>query len=271
MHRKITIAVAGLAVSVAVLAAGGVASAATLKGTVVHKNKRARSFVVAEPSGRLRAVHANKSPALGRRVVVTARKLRNGTFAAQRVRVGKKSRRARIRGRVTYASARRGLFVVSARGVSLVVHKRRARARAASAAATGLPPVGSDVTVTGSLDDQGVDADTIENDGEHHNFVDLEGIVLAISADGKTLTLSADDNDDVSGGTVTVHLPDGFDASRYAVGHEVQIRASLNPDGTYTAVGSSDDEGAEAADDEAGVQGDDGDVELNTASEARQR
>ena len=71
------------AVLVVLIGATG-ASAATFSGTVVHKNARALSFVVALGNGSLRAVHTRHTPALGRRVTVTTRHLRNGTWALSR-------------------------------------------------------------------------------------------------------------------------------------------------------------------------------------------
>src|SRR5437588_11505180 len=74
----------------------------TLKGTVVHRSKRAHSFTVANARGVLSAVHATKLPPLGRAVTVQARALQNGTYEAVKVKVGAKQKRSRIRGVVTY-------------------------------------------------------------------------------------------------------------------------------------------------------------------------
>src|SRR5438132_330238 len=120
-----------LGTAVASLALAGGASAATLSGVVVHKNSHAHSFVLASRGGHMTAVHG--AAAVGHRAKVAASRLRNGTFKARSVRVGRAARHARVRGVVTYASARRHMFVVSSRGVSLLVHSARARgARARS-------------------------------------------------------------------------------------------------------------------------------------------
>jgi hypothetical protein len=139
------------------------------------------------------------------------------------------------------------------------VHTRHAKAKAkrASAAADAIPPTGNNVTVDATLDDQGdVEADTVENDGENNNATDLEGKVLAVDTAARTVTLSADDNDDVKDANVIVHIPASFDISSYHVGDEVQFRASPNADGSYTAVGSSHDGNENEADDASGEQGD---------------
>lgn len=240
----------------------GTAAAATIKGTVVHHNKRAHSFVVADRRGRLSAIHATRSPALGSSVTIVAHKLRNGTFAADRMRVGKKSRHARVHGRVTYANRAGHWFVVSARGVSLVVHSARARpvARRARTAADATPAPGTVVTVDGSVEQEdSISADTVENDGQSNNGTDLEGVVLAIDTAGHTLTLSVDDNNDTST-SVIVHLPASFALDGYKLGDEAQFVATPNPDGSFTAVGSSKDGGTQEADDSHEIHGQDNEV-----------
>lgn len=131
------------------------ASAATIRGEVVHINKSAHSFTVADRHGHLSAIHANRTPAAGRIVTVSARQLRNGTFAATRVHSGRRSHHVHIRGLVTYVDRARRLFVVSARGVSLVVHARHTSAssgrmvRSAMLPGDTLPALGTEVTVDG--------------------------------------------------------------------------------------------------------------------------
>ncbi len=257
MYRRISTIAAAAAV-VAGSALAGTASAATLKGTVVHVNKRAHSFVVAGRGGRLTAIHAKRTPALGRSVTVRARRLRNGTFAASRVHVGRSSRRARIRGVVTFVDRAHGRFVVSSRGVSLVVRRTFRKGVRAAAAADALPAPGTEVTVDGSLGSQGdIEADTVQNDGQNNNYSDLEGQVLSIDPVGRTLTITADDSDEIRGATLTVRLPDTFDIASYHVGDVIQIVATANPDGSYTAVGSSEDGNVQQADAQNDQQGED--------------
>jgi hypothetical protein len=260
MFRKLL--TGGVVAAIGLSAYAGTAAAATVKGTVVHHNKRAHSFVVADARGRLSAIHATRSPALGSAVTIAAHKLRNGTFAADRMRVGKKRHHVRIHGRVTYANRAGHWFVVSARGASLVVHAARAHptARRARAAADVTPTPGTVVTVDGSVDQEdAISADTVENDGQSNNSTDLEGVVLAIDTAGHTLTLSVDDNNDTST-SVIVHLPAGFALDAYKLGDEAQFVATPNPDGSYTAVGSSKDGGTQEADDTQEIQGHDNEV-----------
>jgi hypothetical protein len=254
MTRTVRISLAGLAVAVAALSLASVASAATLRGTVVHRNARAHSFTIASRHGRLSAVHARHLPRLGRAVRVRARRLRNGTYQALRLRGRHLRRHARLRGTVTYRRSRR-LFVLSAHGVSLVVHRRRGHVRASSAA---MPRIGHDVSVRVRLRHGQVELEGVNDHGEDNGTVELEGVVQSVDAVGRTLTLSADDEDE-SGGTVTVLLPDGFDPASFQIGDEVELIAILNPDGTYTAVSSSDEDSAEEADDASDDQGEDAD------------
>jgi hypothetical protein len=247
MHRRVTIV--SIVTILGVLLIASAASAATIRGKVVHKNRSAHSYVVAKSTGQMITVHAKRSPALGRQVVVRAHLLSNGTYGQRSVQLGKLTHHAKIHGVVTYVNARGTKVVVSAKGVSLVVHKRVA-ARTAGRLAPG-----DVVTVTGTFDDDGdIDCESIQDCGTEDGYIELEGHIQAI--DGSTLTLSADDCHELAG-TITVTIPAGWDMSAFAVGDEVEITATLNADGTYTAVGTSLDGDEDEADDDNNQQGED--------------
>jgi hypothetical protein len=258
MNRRSQTLSAATCALIASLAVGGVAEAKTLRGTVVHRSPKAHKFAVADRTGKLFSVHAGRTPAVGRSVTVSARRLRNGTFAAKRVVVGRRMTSTRIRGTVTFVDRGARAFVVSARGVSMVVHGRTSRARARVAAVgDGLPAVGTQVTVDATLDQRGeMQTQEIHEHGEDQGTIELEGIVIALDESTRTLTLSADD-DGESSGTIAVNLPDGFDLAAFAVGDVVEIEATLNDDGTYTAVRSSHDDSVDEADGTDDDQGDD--------------
>jgi hypothetical protein len=152
------------------------------------------------------------------------------------------------------------MFTLSSRGVSLLVHRRSAAGRARSAS-NDTPPVGNVVTVTATIDDQGdIEEQDINDGGKDTNGIELEGKVLSIDQQARTLTLSADD-DDESGGTLLVHVPDTFDLTQFNVGQEVELFATLQSDGSYLLVGSASDDNEQEADDENeqhGTFGDDG-------------
>jgi hypothetical protein len=228
------------------------ASASTVKGTVVHKNKRAHSFVVAASRGQLSAVHAKRSPRPGSTVRLNARKLRNGTFAAKGIRVTGRKHRVRVRGVVTYSNLRRGLFTVSSRGVSLLVKKHH-RGRAA-AADNSMPRVGTKVQVDVTVDDQGnlEEQDTNEV-GSVQDTIDLEGQVLSVDTAANTISVSADDCGE-SGAALVVHVPD---ASKFQVGDEVELTVTgPAADGSFTLVQSSGDDNSQEADDSSDDQAD---------------
>jgi hypothetical protein len=255
LKSKSTVALAAT-VAVGLLPAAG-ASAANFRGVVVHENIRAHSFVLAGSRGRLTAVHARRLPRVGRTADVTARQLRNGTWVADHVHTGRPSARVRIRGTVTYINPRRGTFVLSARGASLLVHERtslRHNVRVAASDA-GLRD-GEVVTVDGNLSGASVDASSIHVTGDESSGINLEGTVQAIDAVARTLTVSADD-DDQSGAVVTVEVPSSFDLGAFTTGESVELTVTSNPDGTYTLEQSSDDSSATAADDLDDMQGDD--------------
>lgn len=258
----------GLAVSSATVIAAaflaGSAGAATLNGTVVHLNSHAHSFTLASGNGRLRAVHARHSPRLGSVVTVDAHRLRNGTYRAVHVSShGHRARHVRISGAVTYVSAASRSFVLSARGVSILVHLRKAGH--ASAASVRLPTLGTDVTVDGTLDSPGdVTATGVQDAGQDPNGLDLEGVLVSIDQSARTLSISADD-DNESGGTLTVDVPTSFDLSQFQAGQEVELIVAANGDGTYTLVQSSDD-----GNNPSQPQGDgNGDSQSNPAQECR--
>lgn len=233
MRRLIVIAAA------AALALPAGASANTLHGTVVHRIGHAHSFVVASRSGALRAVHSARRPALGRQVTVRARHLANGTYAARAVTLSRRTRRhARLRGVVTHVDRAQRAFVLSARGVSLVVQD----------SSTPMPAEGRTVVVDTTLsgNGDGVEADDVQETGDASTF-EVEGIVKAVDQAAETLTVSADDDDQL-GTDVVVTFPAGTDLSSYAPGSEVELRVTRNPDGTLSAVSGSRD----------GEQGDDG-------------
>jgi hypothetical protein len=229
------------------------ASAATLKGTVVHRNSHAHSFVIALAHGRLAAVHARNSPRPGRVVRVSARRLRNGTYAARSVRVVGRHRHVRMRGTVTYSRGR--AFTLSSRGASILVHRRARGARAA--ASDGAPPVGSVVQVDANVDDNGdVEANDVAEEGQDTNGIDLEGKVLAIDTTARTLSISADD-DGESGAALVVQVPAGVDMTGFSVGQEVELTVTRNPDGTFVLQQGLGDDNEQEADDNGSNGGED--------------
>lgn len=71
------------------------------------------------------------------------------------------------------------------------------------------------------------------------------------------MTISASDNNEIAGATILVHIPDTFDITTYHVGDVLQLVATPEADGSYTAVGTSDDGNVDQADNQNDKQGDD--------------
>jgi hypothetical protein len=258
MVTRVRRAAFGALAAAAVL--GGIAGAAEAKsfrGAVVHHNQRAHSFVVADRAGHLYAVHAARAPRIGSEVVVRAKRLRNGTYQLQRSqRVGRASRRVRIRGVVSYVDRRTGAFTISAPGVSMLVVRPHSRVAHVAGAADATPPVGTQVVATGTVDDQGdLEDQSVQSVGTQTNGIDLEGSVLAVDQAAGTITVSADDSDQ-SGASVTVTVPSSLDISQFTTGEEVELIVQPTGAGTATLLGSADDQNARAANDATDEQGD---------------
>jgi hypothetical protein len=254
MHRKPLLWISALAVA-AVLGLSAQASASTVKGTVVHANKSAHTFVVAGRRGSLTVVSSRRLARAGSVVRVSGRKTKSG-FKARRVRVRGHSRHARLHGLVTWASS--SGYTVASNGASLLVHK--------SSAGDGAPvgtPVEDDVTI----DDQG---DLAEHDchqvGAVPGQLKLEGVVLSTDPTAETITISGDDDqgenaqasDDNGSGDqggdgqgedmnpqIVVHVPD---ATAFTVGDKVElIVTGPAADGSFTLV-KVDEQGNEGQD-----------------------
>jgi hypothetical protein len=248
----------GVVTAVAAVGAAGAAQAAVVHGTVVHRNARAGSFVVADRAGHLYAIHAARSPRVGSTVAVSTRRLHNGTYAARWTRTLGYHRNARVRlhGIVSYVDRRHGTFTLSAPGVSMLV---RTRSGHSARIADAPPPVGTIVTATGNVDDQGeLNDDTVQTDGQDNGGFDLEGTILAVDTTGRKITVSSTD-DDQTANSIVVSVPSTLDISMFSVGEEVELTVTQQPDGTFILTGSASDQGQQGADDQGEQQGDQGD------------
>lgn len=247
MHRKSLLWIAALALA-AVLGLSAQASAKTVKGTVVHTNKSAHTFVVAGKRGNLTVVSSRRLAKAGSVVRVSGRNTKNG-LKARKVRVLRHSRHARLRGLVTWASA--SGFTVASHGASLLVHKTSSSEGA---------PVGTPVEDNVEIDDQGdLNDEHCEHMGDVPGQIKLEGVVLSTDTTAETITISGDDDegdqaqmsddngsgDDNQGDSgddqgddmnpqIVVHVPD---ATQFMVGDKVElIVTGPAADGSFTLV-----------------------------------
>ncbi|GAC1325165.1 MAG: hypothetical protein NVSMB25_23360 [Thermoleophilaceae bacterium] len=250
--RKFTVAVTGGAILATAIAPVGVAGAKShkhskshainLSGVVVHENDSAQSFVVAERSGQLEAIHGRR-PAVGSKVTVRAVKLANGTLAEKKLKVVVRAsaRRVKIAGVVSAEDPAHHELVISSSGTSIVVKDDP------STAGDATPPVGEAIEAEVELGTDGdVSAEEVRDQGRSSTFR-IEGKVLAVDAATRTLSISADDNNE-TGDAVKVLLPAGFDPAAYRNGGCVELTVTKNADGSLTAVQSFGDDNAREAD-----------------------
>jgi hypothetical protein len=226
-----------------------------LKGTVVHANPAAGSYAMAIEGGELVSVHAPELPEPGARLIAPLRRLANGTFAeAGDLEEGKQAAsRTTFRGAVTYASADPAAlaYTVSGRGSSLLVHV----AADPAGAAPQLPPIGTYVTVTASID-SGLWQEKIEAEpGPPSTYLDLAGILEEVPAGTNQLLLSADDSAE-SEASLTLTIPESIDAVKLRPGDSYLATAEVEPDGSLKLAGMASDEHSRGANDSASAQGD---------------
>jgi hypothetical protein len=253
-----TTRILGVALSAALLlTTGAAAKPHALKGTVVHRNHHARSVVVANAKGRLHKVRVRHGKArFARHVAFKATRTSTGSFTAPKADDQGAARAAKVRGAVTFVDEAARTFTVSDNGASILVHL--------ADTAKALPAVGDTVLVvadlTTSTPTQLEATDVVVNpDAAAAKPVEIEGVVLAIDQDKRVLTLSADD-DEESGQMIAVTLPAEFDITKFAVGQEVELLATLNADGQTFTAASVDDHNTgddDFGDDDHGDRGDD--------------
>lgn len=243
--------------AVTAMAALGVAAPAgaqALHGTVVHHNRHGHSFAVAARDGSLHAVHARRLPAVGRVVTVAARRLSNGTYAARGIHGRGHRGHTHLQGTVTYVDPSGKRLVLSSNGVSLLM--RTSRHHGAHAASNdGLPATGTVVDVKAVLPTGGMPiAQTVTPIGTDFT-TKIEGNVVAVDTTARTITITADD-DDQSGAQLTISVTDpAIDLTAIQPGDEVELLVALHSDGTYVLLGLAGDDNGEHADDSEHQQG----------------
>lgn len=267
-----------------------------LKGLVVHLNKAAGSYVLAEPGGEVTAVHAPTAPQTGTEVEVSVQPLANGTYgeAGKRLRLGQETR-ATLSGIVTYVDPNPAapLYTLSKRGASMLVHVRPDPSGIAppmpqlGAFATvkveigkpeppveppaSVPPPASTPSSCAPAADQTLPIPAapvsvlwqrrFETEGAPFTYGDFAGVVTAVCPETGQLLLSADDARE-SGGNLLFTLPVGegetesVDLTRLSVGSSVLATATISAAGELSLTGLADDEHRKKADEPDALQGD---------------
>jgi hypothetical protein len=244
---------------------------ATVDGPVVHVSHDGHAYVVANGTdGELIEVHADKAPTVGQKVKATVTQLFNGTFKETKATIGAAPvTAATISGTVTFVDPVAGVYTLSSRGASLLVH---------SPVGPGVPapPVlGTLATVKAGLTQQGaatlLTQTSIQPTGTATAAVDLLGIVAAVDPTKRTISLSADDVRE-SGKDLVVNVPAKIDLTKLKPKAVVDVTATIGTDGSYTLTGISDDSDATAAADSTLAQGDQAPAKVSSASgRARRR
>jgi hypothetical protein len=116
-----------------------------VKGTVIHVNPLASSYVLSSRSGQMNAIHARQLPRAGAKLEVPVRELANGTYAEDGdVKRAGSAKAALFQGVVTFADPTTGAYTVSSKGVSVLVHADSDESRSP-------PRVGAQLAVTARL------------------------------------------------------------------------------------------------------------------------
>jgi hypothetical protein len=266
----------------------------TLSGVVVHANPAAGSYAVAEASGALSAVHAQKLPSPGTKVSVAVRTLANGTFAegGTRRKTGTAAK-AKLEGIVTHVDATptAPAYVVSKRGVSVLVKVRPDP----SGAPPALPVLGAFAVVEAEIEKLPAASASVEEapatpeaapvpeapvcegapveppkvpaavatlwqvsldaSGVPFTYSDFAGVVMAVCPQQHLLAISADDLRE-GGADLLVSVPGKLATAKLVPGDSILATADIGVDGSLTLKGLASDERSKGADDAGATQGD---------------
>jgi hypothetical protein len=235
--KKIVLSLA-VAIGIAFPATAG---AATFKGIVVAKQVRRHALVVTSKTGLVRTVHTHRlGLRVGTKVAVQARKLRDGTFSAKKVKPQGRAHRARIHGVVARRTGSR--YLIAAGHSMLAVRGHRSF----SLQDNNGPATGDVVDVTVNTDDNELDEENVSEHG-HAQKLELEGKIASLTA--PTADAPGEIVLTIGKSTINIVVPAGFDLGTMKVGDSVQLKVALSGD-TFTLVKS---------DEEQNDDGDDGD------------
>ena len=244
----------GLAVAVVAaiaFALPATSMAATFRGVVIAKDSARKSLVTASPNGVVRTVRARaafKHVRVGRMVAVQAAALPDGTYAASKVRMLRKSRHAHFRATVVSGNANR--LVLSAGHSVFSLRVRGAKAPASEGSSDFKPGDDLDCNAAlkgGSLESKRKHLKKIGHSGE----LVLEGIYLGTDDEG-TIELAV-----VHKGRVFVQVPEGMDVPEFQPGDEIALEVTVDDQGSFTLV-KAENESSKGDDED-----DDEDVHIN--------
>jgi hypothetical protein len=242
--RLTAVAVAAVAAT-ALVPAGAQAAAGQFKGTVVAKDGARQTVVTASASGKVRTVRVAKGVKkyrVGQRLVVRGAAAADGTYAARKIRVNGRARKARVRAAVVKRTAARYLVTAGKSTFSI-----RRKARGAASASSAINP-GDIIVADVMLGDDGPTGTNFDEVG-HTRAIELEGIYLG--QENGQLELAVERR-----GRVFVTVPDGLTVTAQP-GDEVELLVTIDGDSfVLIALDGDDDEnedGDNAGDDDHGM------------------
>jgi outer membrane biosynthesis protein TonB len=258
----------------------------TISGTVVHVSHSGHGYTLATKDGQLISLHASKVPVLGDKVKATVLALQNGTFQQRAEKHLGHAGTATFHGTVTYSDQQAGVYTVSVRGVSLLVHLPPptdpsappvlvpavatittvdVAFRPAPGPPAPPPPDPASPTPDPAAQQQPPArpppvsppppppqlVETKRQDGvPATGELDLEGIVRPpdpANPDPSHLVVSADDAGE-STATLSLRVPPKLDVSKLTPGKVIMATVKREADGSYTLVTAFDDTDRKAAD-----------------------
>ena len=220
-------------VAAAAIAFPATAGAVSFHGVVVAKQARRHALIVASSRGLVRTVHSHRlATRVGARVAVSANRLSDGTFSAERVTVHGRAHSARIHGIV--AKRQHGRFLIAAGHSVLAVR------------GSG-PRPGTVVNVTVKTDDNELEQEDVEDVGEAQKL-ELEGTIVSVTA--ATASVNGEIVLQVGKSTIDVVVPAGTVLPALRAGDNVELKVMISGQ-TFTLV-KADDENDDQGDDDQG-------------------
>ena len=233
-----------------------------LKGTVVGTQPDGGDYDVADSSGNVLSLHATEPPAVGDEVTTRIESLSNGTFGELGDREVKgENLKSKLRGVTSWVDPATDLMVISSRGSSLAVDITGIPDDQAGLLAPG-SPVEAIVSFTEPVEATEdsparppLFAEEIQADEELSDRIELSGLVKAVDAEARTITMAADSNGTIAADMV-LEAPKRLDLEPLTVDRTYNVSAGIEEDGTFTITGLSPDYSRKAADDSAAAFGD---------------
>src|SRR5438067_9710153 len=209
-----------------------VPSTALASGVVLKVQRASHLVAVAHTAKKVSLVHTGAKLAVGQRVAMTARTLRNGTLAASSIKVVGRAHTVRFRGLLLKRTATS--LIVSAGGAVISLHRG---ARTTASARDGGPRTGSTIDVTVTVGENGeLDDDDVTTVSPTAPGGKVEGNLTLGTG---TVTVTSDEM------SLVLKVPAGFNLTTFTNGEEVLATFTQGADGSLTLTALTGDENAQ--------------------------